>query len=94
MNLYIEARVLDIADYIVETGATVRAAASVFGVSKSTVHKDMAERLPYINRNLYKEVHAVLETNKDERHIRGGMATKEKYLHISEERHCAHTSDG
>ena len=94
MNLYIEARVLDIADYIVETGATVRAAASVFGVSKSTVHKDITERLRQINKVLGEQVAAVLETNKDERHIRGGMATKEKYLHISEERHCADTSDG
>lgn len=94
MNLYIEARVLDIADYIVETGATVRAAASVFGVSKSTVHKDITERLRQINKVLGEQVAAVLETNKDERHIRGGMATKEKYLHISEERHCSHTSDG
>ena len=94
MNLYIEARVLDIADYIVETGATVRAAASVFGVSKSTVHKDITERLRQINKVLGEQVAAVLETNKDERHIRGGMATKEKYLHISEERSCAHTSDG
>ncbi|MCI6093911.1 MAG: sporulation transcriptional regulator SpoIIID [Clostridium sp.] len=94
MNLYIEARVLDIADYIVETGATVRAAASVFGVSKSTVHKDITERLRQINKVLGEQVAAVLETNKDERHIRGGMATKEKYLHISEERNCAHTSDG
>ena len=94
MNLYVEARVLDIADYIVETGATVRAAASVFGVSKSTVHKDITERLRQINKVLGEQVAAVLETNKDERHIRGGMATKEKYLHISEERNCAHTSDG
>ena len=94
MNRYIEARVLDIADYIVETGATVRAAASVFGVSKSTVHKDITERLRQINKVLGEQVAAVLETNKDERHIRGGMATKEKYLHISEERNCAHTSDG
>ena len=81
MNLYIEARVLDIADYIVETGATVRAAASVFGVSKSTVHKDITERLRQINKVLGEQVAAVLETNKDERHIRGGMATKEKYAH-------------
>lgn len=71
MNLYIEARVLDIADYIVETGATVRAAASVFGVSKSTVHKDITERLRQINKVLGEQVAAVLETNKDERHIRG-----------------------
>ena len=83
MNLYIEARVLDIADYIVETGATVRAAASVFGVSKSTVHKDITERLRQINKVLGEQVAAVLETNKDERHIRGGMATKQKYLHAA-----------
>ena len=63
MNLYIEARVLDIADYIVETGATVRAAASVFGVSKSTVHKDITERLRQINKVLGEQVAAVLETN-------------------------------
>ena len=94
MNLYIENRVLSIADYIIETGATVRAAARVFGVSKSTVHKDITERLRQINRNLGEQVAVILEQNKDERHIRGGMATKEKYLHISEERHCAHTSDG
>ena len=86
MNLYIEARVLDIADYIVETGATVRAAASVFGVSKSTVHKDITERLRQINKVLGEQVAAVLEPNKDERHIRGGMATKEKYSHLHAER--------
>lgn len=84
MNLYIEARVLDIADYIVETGATVRAAASVFGVSKSTVHKDITERLRQINKALGEQVAAVLEVNRDERHIRGGMATKEKYMHLRE----------
>ena len=81
MNLYIENRVLSIADYIIETGATVRAAARVFGVSKSTVHKDITERLRQINRNLSEQVAVILEQNKDERHIRGGMATREKYLH-------------
>ena len=81
MNLYIENRVLSIADYIIETGATVRAAARVFGVSKSTVHKDITERLRQINRNLGEQVAVILEQNKDERHIRGGMATREKYLH-------------
>lgn len=89
MNLYIEARVLDIADYIVETGATVRAAASVFGVSKSTVHKDITERLRQINKALGEQVAAVLEVNRDERHIRGGMATKEKYMHLRENREAA-----
>lgn len=81
MNLYIENRVLSIADYIIETGATVRAAARVFGVSKSTVHKDITERLRQINRNLGEQVAVILEQNKDERHIRGGMATRKKYLH-------------
>ena len=81
MNLYIENRVLSIADYIIETGATVRAAARVFGVSKSTVHKDITERLRQINRNLGEQVAVILEQNKYERHIRGGMATREKYLH-------------
>ena len=81
MNLYIENRVLSIADYIIETGATVRAAARVFGVSKSTVHKDITERLRQINRNLGEQVAVILEQNKDERHIRGGMAPREKYLH-------------
>ena len=81
MNLYIENRVLSIADYIIETGATVRAAARVFGVSKSTVHKDITERLRQINRNLGEQVAVILEQNKDERHLRGGMATREKYLH-------------
>lgn len=89
MNLYIEARVLDIADYIVETGATVRAAASVFGVSKSTVHKDITERLRQINKALGEQVAAVLEVNRDERHIRGGMATKEKYMHLRENKELA-----
>ncbi len=79
MNSYIESRVLDIADYIVETGATVRAAAKVFGVSKSTVHKDITERLRQINKALAASVAAVLEVNREERHIRGGRATYLKY---------------
>ena len=65
MNLYIETRVLNIADYIIETGATVRAAAGVFGVSKSTVHKDITERLRTINKALAEKVAAVLEVNRD-----------------------------
>ena len=80
MNLYIETRVLNIADYIIETGATVRAAAGVFGVSKSTVHKDITERLRTINKALAEKVAAVLE----ERHIRGGRATYLKYHHDDE----------
>ena len=79
MNSYIESRVLDIADYIIETGATVRAAARVFGVSKSTVHKDITERLRQINKTLAASVAAVLEINREERHIRGGRATYLKY---------------
>lgn len=66
-------------EYIIEKRSTVRAAAKVFGISKSTVHKDITEKLPHINAALYNEVKKVLETNKKERHIRGGMATKHKY---------------
>ncbi len=66
-------------EYILDTGATVRATAKVFKISKSTVHKDVTERLKYENPQLYKEVKLVLEKNKQERHIRGGMATRRKY---------------
>ena len=66
-------------EYIIEKKSTVRATAKNFGISKSTVHKDITEKLPHINSSLYKEVKKVLETNKKERHIRGGMATKHKY---------------
>ena len=65
--------------YIIDTGATVRATAKVFKISKSTVHKDVTERLYHINRELYKRVDAVLQKNKSERHIRGGIATRKKY---------------
>ena len=75
----IEKRALEIGHYIVEKSATVRQTASVFRVSKSTVHKDVTERLRLTNHQLYEEVKAVLEENKAERHIRGGMATKRKY---------------
>ena len=81
MRDYIEQRALTIGCYIIEEGATVRQAAKKFGISKSTVHKDMAERLIYINPALAGEVRKVLDVNKAERHIRGGMATREKYLH-------------
>ena len=80
MQEYIEKRVLEICDYILESGATVRQAAGKFGVSKSTVHKDCQERLVQINKPLAVEVRNVLDINKSERHIRGGLATKEKYL--------------
>lgn len=79
MREYIEERALNTAQYIVETGATVREAAKVFKISKSTVHKDMTERLRFIDPALTKAVIAVLEHNKAERHIRGGIATRLKY---------------
>jgi len=76
-------RILEIAEYIVSTKATVRQAAKVFGVSKSTVHKDMTERLVEINPEKAKLVKEVLEFNKAERHIRGGRATRRKYLKLN-----------
>lgn len=79
MNNSVEERALRLGEYIAQYGATVRAAAKKFGVSKSTVHKDVSQRLKYINLSLYREVKKVLETNKAQRHIRGGMATKRKY---------------
>ncbi len=81
MKDYIEERVLELAKYILDTKATVRAAAKKFRVSKSTVHKDITERLTEINPPLAHQVKRILNDNKAERHIRGGMATKEKYLH-------------
>lgn len=72
---------MDIAKYIVENNATVRQTAKKFGISKSTVHKDVTERLPQINPSLAKKARKVLDINKSERHIRGGLATREKYLH-------------
>ena len=81
MKGYIEERAVEIATYIVENSATVRQTAKAFGVSKSTVHKDVTERLVQINPALAGKARKVLDINKSERHIRGGMATKEKYLH-------------
>ena len=75
----IEERACQLAVYMIETGATVRAAAQHFGISKSTVHKDLQQRLPQYNRFLYQQVRQVLDTNKALRHIRGGMATRRKY---------------
>lgn len=72
-------RSCELAVYIIETGATVRSAAAHFGISKSTVHKDLTERLPHYNHSLFLQVRSVLERNKQERHIRGGMATRKKY---------------
>ena len=75
----IEQRACELAVYIIETGATVRTAARHFGVSKSTVHKDLSQRLPKYNKTLYVQVRRVLDENKAQRHIRGGMATRKKY---------------
>ena len=87
MKDYIEERAVELAHYIIENNATVRKTASVFNITKSTVHKDVHERLLKINKALYLEVQKVLEINKAERHIRGGMATKEKYIKM---RKCSH----
>ncbi len=80
MKDYIEERVLEVAAYVLETGATVRNAAAHFKISKSTIHKDLAERLRELNPVLAEDVKHVLENNKAERHIRGGLATRQKYL--------------
>ncbi len=80
MKGYIEERAIDIAHYIIANNATVRQAAKKFGVSKSTVHKDVADRLAGIHPALAAEARKVLDQNKAERHIRGGMATKDRYL--------------
>lgn len=80
MKGIVEERAAMLGEYILKSKATVRSTAKKFGVSKSTVHKDVSERLKYINPNLYREVKSVLELNKSQRHIRGGLATKNKYL--------------
>ena len=82
MKDYIEERAVEIAYYIIENKATVRQTAVAFGVSKSTIHKDVTERLLQINPSLAGEARKVLDLNKSERHIRGGLATREKYLHL------------
>ena len=82
MRDYIEERAIEIANYIIQEKATIRQTAKKFGVSKSTVHKDVTERLFQINPPLAHEARKVLDTNKSERHIRGGLATREKYLHL------------
>lgn len=82
MKDYIEERVLDVANYIIDSKATIRKTAKVFGVSKSTIHKDMTERLPKINPTIAQEAKNILDLNKSERHIRGGKATKLKYKTI------------
>ena len=79
MKGIVEERAVELGEYIIENKATVRKAAKKFGVSKSTVHKDVAQRLKYVDPQLYREVKNVLEVNKAQRHIRGGMATRMKY---------------
>jgi putative DeoR family transcriptional regulator (stage III sporulation protein D) len=79
MQEYIRRRVMEVSSYILESSATVRQAAQVFDVSKSTVHKDVTERLPRLDGKLATKVRSILELNKAERHIRGGEATRKKY---------------
>ena len=79
MTEHLEKRACEVAVYMIETGATVRSAARHFGISKSTVHKDLSTRLKQYNTERYRQVREVLDLNKQERHIRGGMATKRKY---------------
>ena len=81
MKSYIEERAVEIAKYIIDNNATVRQTAKQFGISKSTVHKDVTARLSQVNPTLAREARKVLDVNKSERHIRGGLATREKYLH-------------
>lgn len=83
MKEYIEERAMDIANYIIDHNATVRQTAKKFGISKSTVHMDVTERLAVINPSLARQVRIVLDVNKSERHIRGGLATREKYRNSS-----------
>ena len=85
-NLSIEKSEIELAHYIINSKDTVRGAESIFGISKSTVHKDLSERLLKINPVLAKEVRKILDKNKAERHIRGGIATKLKYSHIKEDK--------
>lgn len=82
MKDYIEERAVELANYIIETKATVRQAAKKYGISKSTVHKDITERLIQLNPSLARQARAVLDLNKQERHIRGGLATRERYLRL------------
>ncbi len=81
----VEERAIELGEYIIENNATVRAAAGKFHISKSTVHKDVSDRLKTVNPQLYDRVREVLEVNKAQRHIRGGIATREKYRHSEED---------
>ncbi len=80
MQEHIRERVLTVSNYMIESGATVRQAAGRFGVSKSTIHKDVTERLPLLNEMVARKVRGILDNNKAERHLRGGAATRQKYL--------------
>ena len=82
MRNSVEERAVILGKYIVDTGATVRRSAQKYGVSKSTVHKDVSDRLKILDEDLYLQVKKILEINKAERHIRGGIATKNKYLKV------------
>lgn len=93
MRDYIEERAVEIGKYIVQYHSTVRQTAKQFGVSKSTVHKDVTQRLLQVNPVLAKEARVILDINKSERHIRGGMATKEKYRHKQEQSICGLHTD-
>lgn len=86
MKGIVEERAAMLGEYIIQSGATVRSAAKKFGVSKSTVHKDVSQRLKVLNPALYRKVRCILDTNKSERHIRGGLATKNKYLRQKDEK--------
>jgi putative DeoR family transcriptional regulator (stage III sporulation protein D) len=79
LNRLVEERAVELGNYIIKTKTTVRNAAKIFGISKSTVHKDVSERLKNINSKLYSDVKVILKINKSQRHIRGGLATKNKY---------------
>lgn len=79
MQQYIEERIIELANYTIEKKSTVRETATKYGISKSTVHKDLQDRLPAVNKQLYYEVNGILMFNKSERHIRGGLATRKKY---------------
>lgn len=82
MQEHIRERVLTLSNFIIESGATVRQTASKYGISKSTVHKDMTERLPQLNEVTASRVRSILDKNKAQRHLRGGEATRQKYLHL------------
>lgn len=86
MQEHIRERVLTLSNYIIESGATVRQTATKYGISKSTVHKDMTERLPLLNEVTASRVRRILDKNKAQRHLRGGEATRQKYLLLRDER--------